>query len=94
MDPMKVNVPDDLKYRLYVKCVDDGPSIARKPFKQKVVKGQCYMAYSDHQALNGNGDQILCFYIKDLEGNKIEPHEGVPAWTADRFVVIGRLDLN
>lgn len=66
----------------YVRCIDDGPSNIKKPILDWIKKGEVYTAYSFAQSLNSDD---MSYYIKDSSGKKIEAHDGVPTWRADRF---------
>jgi len=83
---MIVNVPKEIPFAYYVRCIDDSPSVNRKPVIDWVVKGQIYTVYSVAKALNTNS--IAAYYIKDMDGRKVEGHEGIPAWMAERFELV------
>lgn len=81
---MIVNTPRERPLCLYMRCIDDNPSINQKPVKDWVKRGEVYTVYSVAKALNSNSGDVA-YYIRDRHGNKIEPHEGVPSWRAERF---------
>jgi len=88
---MKVNTPREIPMCYYVRCIDDSPSKINKPVTDVLVKGQIYTAYSLAKSLNS---EDLSYYIKDASGRKIEAHEGVPTWRAERFEVLFEQYLN
>lgn len=92
MKKMIVNVPKQLPFVHYVRCIDDSPSVNKKPVIDWVKAGEIYTVYSIAKPLNSNS--VAAYYIKDQEGRKIEGHEGVPAWMAERFVLLYTQYLN
>lgn len=82
---MLVNIPKEIPLCYYALCVDDGPSTSDKPIQDWVKKGEIYTVYAIAKALNSSGDNDTAYFIKDSTGKKIEAHDGVPTWRADRF---------
>lgn len=81
---MIVNIPKEQPMCLYMRCIDDSPSISGKPVIDWVKRGEVYTVYSVAKALNSNSGDVA-YYIRDLHGKKIEGHEGIPTWRAERF---------
>lgn len=84
MSTMKVNIPEKQPFCLYVRCIDDSPSITRKPVLDRIHKGEVYAVYAMANALNSTSGNVA-YYIKDQSGRKVEAHDGVPTWRAERF---------
>ncbi len=80
-------------FHLLVRCIDDSPAIIKKPVKDWIKKGELYTVYSFENPINTSGE-LPSFFIKDKNGRKLEPFDGVPTFRGERFRVEYQIFLN